>query len=76
MEKAWVQVLREAGADARHGPFLRDLAIPNLPDTDSGQLDVIAGGLAIFGGKTIVADATLRSPYLGQGGGAWCGHHN
>ena len=65
LEKAWVQVLSEAGASARHRPLLRDLAVPGVLDTDSRQLDVVAGGLAVHGGRTIVGDATLRSPLSG-----------
>ena len=67
LELAWVQVLSEAGANARHRPLLRDLAIPGVMDTDSRQLDIVAGGLPLFGGKTIVGDATLRSPLSGAG---------
>ena len=76
LERAWVQVLAEAGANASHRPLLRDLAIPGVPDTDSRQLDILAGGLLLFGGKTIVGDATLRSPVSGSGlphGGAASG---
>lgn len=67
LEKAWVQVLSEAGAAAHHRPLLRDLAIPGVSDTDSRQLDILAGGLSLFGGRTIVGDATLRSPLSGAG---------
>ena len=67
LEKAWVQVLSEAGANAQHRPLLRDLAIPGVLDTDSRQLDLVASGLSLFGGKTIVGDATLRSPVSGRG---------
>ena len=67
LEKAWVQVLSEAGAAAHHRPLLRDLAIPGVLDTDSRQLDILAGGLSLFGGRTIVGDATLRSPLSGAG---------
>ena len=64
---AWVQVLIEAEANARHRPLLRDLAIPSVQDTDSRQLDIVAGGMPLYGGKTIVGDATLRSPLSGAG---------
>ena len=67
LERAWVQVLSEAGANAQHRPLLRDLAIPGVLDTDTRQLDILAGGLPLFGGKTIVGDATLRSPVSGTG---------
>ena len=67
LERAWVQVLSEAGANSQHRPLLRDLAIPGVVDTDTRQLDIIAGGLPLFGGKTIIGDATLRSPVSGVG---------
>ena len=67
LEKAWVQVLSEAGANAQHRPLLRDLAIPGVLDTDSRQLDLVASGLFFFGGKRIVGDATLRSPVSSRG---------
>ena len=66
-KKAWVQVLREAGAASSHRPLLRDLAVPDVADTDSRQLDIVAGGLSIYGGRTIVGDATLRSPISSRG---------
>ena len=62
-----MQVLSEAGANAQHRPLLRDLAVPGVLDTDSRQLDLVAGGLSLFGGRTIVGDATLRSPVSGRG---------
>ena len=62
-----MQVLQKAGANARHRPLLRDLAIPGILDTDTRQLDVVAGGLSLYGGRTIVGDATLRSPLSGTG---------
>ena len=67
LELAWVQILNEAGANAHHRPLLRSLAIPGVLDTDSRQLDIVAGGLPLYGGKTIVGDATLRSPLSGAG---------
>ena len=67
LEHAWVQVLSEAGANAQHRPLLRDLALPGVLDTDSRQLDILAGGLPLYGGRTIVGDATLRSPVSGRG---------
>ena len=38
-----------------------------MPGTDSGKLDMVASGLSIYGGRTIVGDATLRSPLSGKG---------
>ena len=62
-----MQVLAEAGATAHHRPLLRNLTIPGVMDTDSRQLDIIAGGLSLYGGRTIVGDATFRSPFSGAG---------
>ena len=53
--------------NARHRPLLRDLAVPGVLDTDSRQLDIVAGGLPLYGGRTIIGDATLRSPLSGPG---------
>ena len=66
-EQAVLQILREAGATARHRPYIRDLAIPGLVASDARKLDVVATGLPLYGGRTIVVDATLRSPLTGAG---------
>ena len=66
-EQALCQVLREAGATARRQPFLRDLAVPGVAADDARQLDVVASGLPVYGGRTLVLDATLRSPLTGAG---------
>lgn len=65
--KAWVQVLAEANATAHHRPLPRDLAIAGVMDTDFRQLDIIAGGLSLNAGRTVVGDAMLRSPLSGAG---------
>ena len=62
-----MQVLAEAKATAHHRPLFCDQAIPGVMDADSKQLDIIAGGLSLYGGRTIVGDATLRSPLSGAG---------
>ena len=52
------------------------MVIPRVLDTDTRQLDTIARGLRLFGGKTIIGDSTLRSPVTGRGiphGGATSG---
>ena len=67
VELAWVQVCAEAGGAAHHRPMLRDLALPGVRDDDTRQLDIVAGALPIYGGRTIVGDATLRSPLTGSG---------
>jgi hypothetical protein len=66
-ELAWVQVLKEAGARVRHQPLLRSLAVPGIAPHDGRQLDVVASGLPLFGGRALVGDATLRSPLAGDG---------
>ena len=66
-EQAIWQILREAGASAKHRPFLRDLSIPGVAAGDARRLDVVATGLPLYGGRTIVVDATLRSPLTGAG---------
>ena len=58
-------MLTEAGARAKHRPLLRDLGIPGVPGSDSRQLDVVASGLPLFGGKSIVGDA-MRSAITGD----------
>ena len=67
IELSWLQVCLEAGASARHRPLLRNLAIRNIPDDDLRQLDIVAGGLPIYGGHTVLIDITLRSPVAGDG---------
>ena len=66
-EMAWVQVCLEAGAAASHRPLLRNLAVPGVPDTDNRQLHLVAGGLPLYGARTLVGDATLRSPVAADG---------
>ena len=56
-EQALWQIFREAGATARHRPFLRDLTVSGVPGSDARQLDVVASGLPVFGGRTLVIDA-------------------
>ena len=62
-----MQILNEAGANARHRPLLRDLAVPGVQDSDTRQLDIVAGGLPLYGGRMIVGDATLLSLLFGVG---------
>ena len=38
-----------------------------MREQDARQLDVVASGLPIYGGRTIIVDATLRSPLTGAG---------
>ena len=66
-EQAILQILREAGASIRHRPFLRDLAVPGVAAADARKLDVVASGLPLYGGRTIVVDVTLCSFLTGSG---------
>ena len=67
-EQAVWQILREAGASSQFRPFLRDLSVvPGIGAADARKLDVVASGLPVYGGRTIVVDATLRSPLTGNG---------
>ena len=43
------------------------MAVPGVPADDTRQLDLVAGGLPIFGALTLVGDATLRSPLSAAG---------
>ena len=48
-------------------PRLRDLAMPGVSAHDLRELDVVARGFPLFGGRSIVVDATLRSPLSSAG---------
>ena len=70
IEHAVAQLLREAGGHGvlvDHRPLLRDLGVPGVAAPDHRELDVVARGFPLFGGRTIVVDATLRSPLTGSG---------
>ena len=66
-ELAWVQIASEALATVKHRPKLRTLGIPGVGPDDRRELDVVIGRLAIYGGQTVLGDATLRSPLTGSG---------
>ena len=70
LELAFAQLLREAGgpsAQVAPRPRLRDLAVPGVSALDQRELNVVARGLPLFGGRTIGVDATLRSPLSAAG---------
>ena len=67
LERAWTQVLREAGARTVPQPLLRDLDLALQAADDGRRLDVVAYGLPLFGGVPICGDATLVSPLHGSG---------
>ena len=66
-ELAWVQIAHEAWATVKHRPRLNALGVPDVSDDDFRELDVVISRLPIYGGKTVLADATLRSPLTGTG---------
>ena len=70
LELAVAQLCREAGGPAvqvASRPRLRDLAMPGVSAHDLRELDVVARGFPLFGGRSIVVDATLRSPLSSAG---------
>ena len=70
LELAFAQLLKEAGgrgAVVSSRPFLRDLGVPGVAAHDHRELDVVARGLPLFGGRPLVVDATLRSPLTSAG---------
>ena len=71
-----MQVCAEAGGAAHHRPMLRDLALPDIRDDGTRQLDLVVGGLPIYGGKTVVGDATLRSPLSANGEPRFSSHRS
>ena len=66
-ELAWVQICTEAGGSVKHRPKLNSLAFPGVAAEDGRELDIVVGRLPIFGGKTVLGDATLRSPLSAEG---------
>ena len=66
-ELAWVQICSEAGGCVKHRPKLNSLAIPGVSPDDGRELDVVVGRLPLYGGKTIIGDASLRSPLSAEG---------
>ena len=67
LELAWVQICTEAGGSVKHRPKLNSLAFPGVAAEDGRELDIAVGRLPIFGGKTVLGDATLRSPLSAEG---------
>ena len=66
-ELAWVQICTEAGGSVKHRPLLNSLAVPRVPPDDGRELDLVVGRLAIYGGKTVIRDVSLRSPLSAEG---------
>ena len=66
LERAWQQVLREAGARVVPQQMMRDMDLA-VQATDGRQLDGVAYGLPLFGGVPLCGDATLVSPLDARG---------
>ena len=70
LERAWMQVCREAGGRvSRPQPLVRRLGLTarRCPATDARRLDFAVFGLPIFGGLPLCADATIVSPLSVEG---------
>ena len=62
LEKAFVQIYKEAGGSAKHNVPIDRLQARGLVRGDQRRLDGVGWGLPIFEGLPIVMDATIRSP--------------
>jgi hypothetical protein len=62
VERAWAQVLREAGARVMPQQLLKDMDLAINSAEDGRRVDVVAYGLSAFGGLPLCGDATLVSP--------------
>ena len=67
-ERAWGQVLREAGARVVENQLLRDTGVPGIRPSDHRAIEVVAYDLPLFHGVPLCCDATLVSPLTGCGG--------
>ena len=67
-ERAWGQVLREAGARVVENQLLRDTGVPGIRPSDHRAIEVVAYDLPLFHGVPLCCDATLVSPLTGSGG--------
>ena len=67
LERAWRQVLREAGARVVHQELLRDMDISLHSAEDGRRIDVVAYNLAVYGGVPLCGDATMVSPLHADG---------
>ena len=67
LEKAFVQIYKEAGGSAKHNVPIDRLQARGLVRGDQRRLDGVGWGLPILAGLPIVMDATIRSPLTGAG---------
>ena len=61
LERAAARVCREAGARVATHARLADLNIPHVQHLDDRRIEVIANGLALWGGAQLAVDTTLVS---------------
>lgn len=54
-------------ATVKHRSLLRSLGVPDVMTDDRRELDVAVSKLPKDGSKTLLLDATLRSPLAGEG---------
>ena len=59
VEQTVARICREAGARVRNNVRLRDLNVA-VPAADERHIEVIASGLASFGGQQLAIDVTVR----------------
>ena len=67
LERAAARVCREAGARVTTHTRLADLNIPHVQHLDDRRIEVIANGLALWGGAQLAVDTTLVSPLTRAG---------
>ena len=66
VETCVARICREAGARVRTNVFLRDMDLSVLA-SDERRLEVVASGLAAYGGAQLAVDVTVRSPLSASG---------
>ena len=67
LERAAARVCREAGARVTTHTRLADLNVQHVQHIDDRRIEVIANGLALWGGAQLAVDATLVSPLTRAG---------
>ena len=67
LERAAARVCREAGARVTTHTRLADLNVQHVHHIDDRRIEVIANGLALWGGAQLAVDTTLVSPLTRAG---------
>ena len=67
LERAWSQILRDAGARVREQVRVADLNLTTSRVGDGRTLDFVALGLPVHGGLPLCGDPTLRAPITAEG---------